>query len=120
MSLIGENLIRLVRQFAATTPERVYVAPQGASGRCLYVFDGKPSCLVGMALWEAGIIGPAYEHNAGNNKSIGEIFTRLGLALDENEANWLRNVQAEQDMMIPWGVAVMKADARQMNERKRD
>lgn len=116
MSVIGENLIRLVRQYAAETPDRIYKAPDGPGGRCVYVHEGQPSCIVGKALWSAGIIGPGYEFNDDNNKSIAQIFVRLGLALDKDEVDWLRNIQAAQDGQQPWGEAVEQADEFQPTE----
>ncbi|SKX20734.1 Uncharacterised protein [Mycobacteroides abscessus subsp. abscessus] len=107
MSLIGENLIRLVREKAASYPEFVY---DNNGVACRYVVKGKPSCLIGHALWGADLIGPAFEHNQRNQVAFGHLVTPLGLSLDWREIAWLRRVQFLQDSGHAWGVAVSHAD----------
>ncbi len=109
MSLIGENLIRLVRETAAGRPDFVNNLN---GGLCKYVVDGEPSCLIGQALWKADLIGPTFERNERNSVAFGHISVHLGLALDQAEINWLRQVQYLQDSGIAWGVAVSGADKR--------
>lgn len=111
MSLIGENLISLVRKYADKSPDYVY-EPPGPGRVCKYVSGGKPSCLIGRALWDAGLINESFEHNDNNRISIRNIYPKLGLALDWYEIEWLGEVQRAQDAQRPWGVAVSGADKR--------
>ncbi|UVK63440.1 hypothetical protein SEA_AEGEUS_65 [Mycobacterium phage Aegeus] len=111
MSLIGENLIRLVRKFAAETPDYIYEPPRVLTARCVYVHNGKPSCLIGKALWELGLINSTFETSPKNSIGIADIYMTLGLALDAGEIKWLTNAQAAQDYKKPWSRAVDHADA---------
>lgn len=108
MSSIGENLIRFVREKAAAHPEFIY----DNSSLCKYVAEGKPSCLIGHALWKAGLIGPYFERNDRNKVAFGHIAMHLGLSLDPAEMAWLRRVQFLQDSGNAWAAAVSGADKR--------
>lgn len=112
MSLIGENLIRRVREKAAAEPDRVYQSPLPFEDddSCRYVHDGAPSCIIGHALWNAGLINSAFEWNQYNTDSVSALTGPLSLDLDKDELTWLADVQWLQDRDTPWGEAVAKAD----------
>lgn len=115
MSLIGDNLIRHVRAKAAAAPDFVYVSPNlgnltTADDSCRYVHDGAPSCIIGHALWNAGLINSAFEWNQYNTDSVSALTGPLSLDLDKDELTWLADVQWLQDRDTPWGEAVAKAD----------
>ncbi|SIL73749.1 Uncharacterised protein [Mycobacteroides abscessus subsp. abscessus] len=123
MSLIGENLIRTVRRIAAANPDFVYEAqpdPVFPGGRlCRYVHNGEPSCLIGKALWELGLINSVFETNAKNVSAFGQIYKGLGLALDHWELDWLIEVQRAQDFQTAWGRAVESADVKVRDRKAR-
>lgn len=127
MSDLGQQLIAIVRKKAAERPDFVYVSPEGmrehvitgqpVNGNCEYIHaDGQPGCLIGQALFEAGIIDASLRDDpsppaGGLNQTV---FSRLAEALelpiDQDELRWLRRVQLEQDGLKPWGEAVRLAD----------
>ena len=114
MTEIGQKLIGLVRAKAAENPEFVYVRPRseaGIHGSCKYVVDGQPSCLIGHALWGAGLIDSSFEENYCNTYPFRALVHELGLQqLDDNERKWLISVQHHQDDGRSWGTAVEWTD----------
>lgn len=118
MSDIGQQLIRLVRAKAAENPDFRYQPPGGRYYSCVYVHKSQPSCLIGHALWGAGLINAEFEHRGvdsqflrkPNQDGFDAVQKVLGLELDREERAWLEQVQAEQDNEKPWGSAVQAAD----------
>lgn len=114
MSELGQQLIAVVRRKVAEKPDYIYEQPVPERDTCLYVHDGKPSCLIGQALWEVGLIGADLEtvDKRHNSDSITVLAQFLGIKgyLDEDELLWLRRVQQQQDDRKPWGRAVAVAD----------
>lgn len=82
----------------------VYVSPRG-DDTCWYTVEGVPagsvvpSCLVGCFL---------YKHDLQHNIIEGAFVTDLGLgyALEDDAIEFLRTVQAQQDIGVPWGEAL--------------
>lgn len=114
MSEIGQQLIEIVRQKAAENPGHVYQRPRQENGRfapCQYVQEGGPGCIVGHALWDAGLINPLFEGNDHNFSPVYAIVDVLGLTIDPDEVDWLIKVQSRQDQQYPWGAAVERADS---------
>lgn len=108
MSELGQQLISIVRQKAAETPEFVYGAPDDVRA-CVYVRDGKPSCLIGQALWGAGVIDCSISRH--DNADVFSVLAdRWRLGIDVAEVSWLRKVQRRQDDGVAWGSAVAQAD----------
>lgn len=108
MSERGQALINEVRMVAAKNPDFVYQAPEdpaGASRGCLYVHDGCPSCLVGQAMWNLGMIDAELEGEESNHCAI-RFFPRISAILDDDEIAWLGRVQERQDNGEPWGHCV--------------
>jgi hypothetical protein len=117
MSEIGQSIIDAVRKAAANNPSFVYSNPglSGMSGNCVYVRDGKPSCIIGHALWDLGFIDSALEKDFLNAVGVDDVFCWLPALQDEpmldpNEISWLSHVQAGQDAEKPWADAVEWAD----------
>lgn len=109
MSVLGQQLISAVRAHAAEKPDHIYKSPYG-HGTCVYVYDGCPSCLIGQALWDLGLIDASFAGTAGNHVPFFSVVDHLGLVLDPDERKWLREVQYHQDARHSWGEAVAKAD----------
>ena len=122
MTEIGQKVISLIRAKAAENPDfmyPVYAYPDGDGcvNGCVYVWGGKPSCLVGHGLWDAGLIdasfetaGPAPGIRGPNHEPARVVIDRLGLELSGPERDWIVQVQVAQDEGVPWGDAVRKAD----------
>lgn len=117
MTVLGEQLINSVRAHAAEKPDFIYKSPFGDGSSCVYVFEGCASCLIGQALFDAGLIDALFEDNDGNHEPFGSLTDRLDLALDPHERKWLREVQYWQDGRHPWGEAVMRADECLLSQR---
>lgn len=117
MTVLGEQLISIVRVEAAETPDYIY-RPPNLNGACLYVHQGRPSCLIGHALWGAGLIDanlPSARSGSSvyiNEESIRTVAVDLELDLSIAEINWLAHVQGKQDRASSWGDAVASADAK--------
>lgn len=119
MSEVGQKIIASVRKHAAENPTFVYtpIVPPGYDptdeGTCYYVVDGCASCLIGKGLWDADLIGAAFEKHSANSSPFiqfnGEHFPFMD-QLDDNEVAWLGIVQGNQDIQKPWGQAVANAD----------
>ena len=66
MSELGAKLIASVRKFAAERPDYVYRNADdkhpSRSGCVYFTKDGKPSCLIGHALAELGLLDAQPEH----------------------------------------------------------
>lgn len=110
MSELGQQLISIVRRKAAETPDHVYQRP--AFGACLYIEPECPGCLIGQALFEAGVIGMDFCRSPYNAMSFNSVIAELSLDLDHNEDVWLCTVQRTQDKALSWGEAVALADHR--------
>lgn len=123
MSELGQQIIAKVREIAAEQPDFVYHEPPGAVS-CVYVHDGRPSCIIGQALWALGLIDATLEHDETpvlqpgtvyspakpNKVTSRDLFKHLGIEVDTEEAKWLRAVQSFQDSQFCWLLAVERAD----------
>jgi hypothetical protein len=114
MSELGQKLIESARRLAAERPSFVY-KPERTSPNvlalCKYVHDdGRPGCIIGHALFEAGLIDASMRSTGSNTGSFLELSYNLDLDLDEDETWWLGEVQRSQDSQCPWGLAVRIAD----------
>lgn len=111
MSDIGQRIIREVIAVAQERPDFVYARPAVPSpsfgqALCQYVQDGQPGCIIGQALWRLGYIGPSLEEAGENTSAVGSVLSYLNLHLDDEEADWLRDVQYQQDSGQRWFRAV--------------
>lgn len=112
MSELGLKLIAETKRVAAENPDYIYKRDH-RDGGCHYVVDGKPSCLLGHALWNLGVIGADFTkrfdsdgNNALDDLGIEFLLEELRLELDFEEINYLGQVQGRQDSGRPWGKAV--------------
>lgn len=113
MSEQGQKLIEAIRVKAEANPAFVYSRyNEYHQPACVYVADGKPSCLVGHGLWDLGLIDAEFENVPQFNEvSVDGLAFEWGpLNLDDAEIDWLRCVQARQDEHYPWADAVAWAD----------
>ena len=110
MSVTGEKLIAHVRAHAAKSPAFTYTPCPGPRAACVYVKEGKPSCLIGQALWDAGLIDASMEHECGNDYPFRDLAGYLDLDICTEEKLWLIDVQNYQDQSYPWGECVVGAD----------
>lgn len=111
MSNRGQKLIKIIRDLAAEKPDFVYERPSlGAFGNgCVYVHAGQPSCIVGHAMWRAGLIDHSFEAMADNRHGFGSHITGMK-TLTDREVQWLEEVQGQQDTGAAWSDAVLNAD----------
>lgn len=121
MSELGIKLETFVRYQAERQPGFKYQkqwadnpAPDtGGKYWCLYVHNGEPSCLIGHAMWNAGLIDAGFESRRSNSNCFcsGLKWDIPALKqLDDAEWVWLSNVQLAQDGGKTWHDAVSNAD----------
>lgn len=113
-----------VRSLAEKNPDFVYVNPDPNRG-CLYVYDGKPSCIVGQALSNLGVDLEFLQHLDtaldGGVGALEALHTYDEFEIDNNQsADLVSLVQHFQDSCVPWGQAVEAAEeeAAKMSKRK--
>lgn len=116
MSTTTEHkLIELIRAKAEAKPDFVYepLAGAGIGNSCVYVDDGKPSCIVGHGAWDAGLIGPEFQLSRHNSDGVIELLEHLSTISEFSGADraWLEAVQEAQDTGQTWAEAVKTADA---------
>lgn len=115
-SVLGQQLIESVRKHAGRNPGLVYWGPLDEAGNseCVYVAHGAPSCIIGHALWDAGLVDAEFEDDGKNGSGIdtlSELWSPLA-SLSRDETDWLGTVQGEQDAGSEWQVAVDEADVK--------
>lgn len=111
--LTDEVFVTAVRAEVASNPDHRYEIPGGPNSRCLYVYDGKGSCVIGRALIRAGL---PVEAVAALDDGVGDAeFTdapralpRLGLS--ERVSDWAGAIQRLQDRGQSDGRALELAD----------
>lgn len=102
----SSQVVEEVKRLAKEKPDFVYAIPEDAE-TCLYVFNGKGSCIVGQALINLGILAEDIAEHEGQPAS--DVMEDL---LDDPNSGhnfWLDQVQSEQDGRVPWGKAVETA-----------
>lgn len=115
MSEIGQKLIAGVKAAAEERPDYVYERPKTPEGKpkaasCMYVRDGQPSCIVGHAAFNLGLIDSGFELRPENTGGVSELLDTLGLEVDREELYWLDEAQEQQDTGSRWDAAVANAD----------
>jgi len=108
MSELGQKIIAEVRAKAAADPEYLY--PRTEAGGCSYLRNGQPSCIVGHALWNLGLIDAQWKGDDLGISDISHIINHEGWELTIGEIDWLSKVQDNQDNGWPWGQSVARAD----------
>lgn len=117
-TIVEHKLIEWTRKVAGENPDFVYeqITKENESGyksrSCLYVHDGKPSCLIGHAAIEAGIIDLSIEFTGNNLLEACELVQNLGIVdqLSHAEIKWLNAAQNAQDTGQTWAEAIKSAD----------
>lgn len=106
-----EILDGLVEEFGSD-----YVYDKGSDGKCHYVRDGKPSCIVGHVLAKVGV--PIERLKAADTTSpdgisagslLGGLVTEGVLHATGSVWTLLAEAQYWQDRSTPWGEAVREA-----------
>jgi hypothetical protein len=110
VTVLGDQLISLVRRKAQDNPDFVYTPPMGLGGDCNYMHEDGPGCIIGHALAGAGLIDRLFAFNPGNAETVMTLNESLELGLHPTEVTWLRAVQAWQDTSSTWSRAVETAD----------
>lgn len=111
----SKALVEEVRSIAGEHSGHIYQDkdPNHPNTSCFYERNGKPSCIMGQALFNLGV--PIETLSAMDIKT-GGIYEFLTIsehstdALDDDVLMWLNSVQNLQDNLKPWGYAVYAAD----------
>lgn len=115
ISLTYDRAVQLLND-AVKEKGHDYVYP--SRGECVYIKDGKPSCIVGHVLVAAGLPVIAFGGCSGemrhNSAGIRHLSKVLELDMDHDTVELLREVQWSQDNGTPWGQAV----AQELAERE--
>lgn len=97
-----------VKKVAAEQPDYVYPEQY-----CRYQNDGKPSCIVGQALYRLGmpvsvLVEIDAAHGQGGISAYGLPYERPDLFVDDSASDLfaLAEAQEAQDNRLPWGEAV--------------
>ena len=109
MTEIGQSLIDAVRKAANDDPDFIYHKPRGGE-LCYYVYGAKPSCIVGKAAWNLGLIDASFEKTSDNTSGVSGLMERLAIDLEFDEQEWLEEAQNAQDTGASWFAAVRRAD----------
>ena len=109
MSEIGLKLIDAVRKAANDDPDFIYHKPRGGE-LCYYVYGAQPSCIVGRAAWNLGLIDASFEQGQDNTSGVSGLAEALEIELEFDEQEWLETAQNSQDIGNTWFAAVVKAD----------
>jgi hypothetical protein len=107
-------LVEEVRSIAAKHPGHIYQDKDtdNPNTSCFYQREGKPSCIMGHALFNLGVPIATLQAMDTHTGGIYEFLT-LGFTtpLASHETlMWLNSVQNLQDNLKPWGYAVGSAD----------
>lgn len=112
MSDLGKRLIASVRKFAAERPDYIYKNADNnypwKVGCVYFTKDGNPSCLIGHALADFGLLNG--QPDICGTSSINNVVKQYGWEIDSRELEWLVDVQMFQDSLKTWGQAVALAD----------
>ena len=78
---------------------------------CVYVMDGKPSCIVGHVLMNNGVTDAEffYYRNNSSFSSIEGSLHRKGVLFSIEAVDYLQHLQDYQDAGRPWGEAHLLA-----------
>lgn len=107
----------LAEAVALKGADYVYTTPDGLQGTpedqpvCLYVHGDQPGCIVGHALYSAGISLARLREEERNDAEGVLRNLRHDLMYEEGVPSLLQDVQQAQDQGTPWGQAVRSAIA---------
>lgn len=111
------RLITDVRRHAAERPTFTY--PPSNDNTCVYFYpDAQPACIIGHALadqgWTYTDVGPSDTQRDMNVAEFAVLLMELEVPQDGHALDiaWLGQVQAQQDMHVPWGECITYVDGR--------
>lgn len=84
--------------------------------RCVYEYDGKPSCVVGQVLYRAGVSIDVLaelddlDYSSFMDDDPVDVLKEAGLTMTKPARNLLVMVQTRQDQGISWGSALAVAE----------
>lgn len=107
-----ESVISEIRKIANKNPDTVYNRDifDSGGGDCRYIVNHRGSCIVGRALVNLGFGPVDIARHEGDNAE--EVLLSLGVNAGYfNQTEWINRVQFYQDADVPWGKAIIKADA---------
>lgn len=108
-----DDLIAAVREIVAEDPKFVYkTIPVPYSSSCFYERNGKPSCLIGRALFKIGVsIETLAEMDKDHpEQADGTAITSYFPNNADDRVRWLEIVQDRQDMEYEYASCVEYAD----------
>lgn len=98
------ELLKLARDERGA--DYIYGGDRDALDRCTYSADGEPSCMVGLALFKAGVtIAELEEIDNGDFGTIEFIELPARVSLTDEAVAVFSAAQGMQDMREPWGMA---------------
>lgn len=108
----AKKLIAEVRRIVSENPEFIYFPPTKDFPNCRYVWEGKPSCLIGQGMANIGFdITALSEFDIPSvDNTIENMLINFGITFSEQELDWIIRVQGEQDNRNPWEICLMVAD----------
>ena len=90
----------------------VYQTHPGSAGTCMYVWDGKPDCLVGCFLADLGLPLDAFKDHEGSEIETAVekgLLSDNGFTIDPEALHALGKLQYWQDDQAAWGTAYDRA-----------
>jgi hypothetical protein len=99
--MVEESIPAIIAQEG---PDFVYEAP--IEGSCVYVHQGKPSCLIGRYLIDMGV--PVEAFDGYQTSDIDTLFSRnffenYGITATDEAVQIMRTLQYNQDNDLSWG-----------------
>jgi hypothetical protein len=90
--------------------------PRGPKDLCVYIKDGKPSCLIGHVLVRLGVdVGFLTDRNSSQINGHGFTSSGSNLPWTAEAAQVMQAAQHIQDMGAPWGEALRAARSTAQN-----
>lgn len=113
MSETGQQIIAEIRKVAAERPDAIVDL-----GGCVYIDRrGNPSCLVGHALFNLGLLDellpdPFEEYGPGawNETAFDHMYHSIAPGMEQIEVEWITVAQKVQDSDKTWSESVRTAD----------
>ncbi len=91
-------------------PDYVYKRPPTDDGSyCRYVWEDEPSCLVGQIMHRLGVHLAWMAEREGDSASY-LVDAAFGEEVEPDVRTFLNSIQLSQDLRVPWGVAVARAE----------
>jgi hypothetical protein len=116
----AKKAIAALREEVRGNEEYRYIPPGGTEGfprRCVYAYNGEPSCLIGKVLVRLGASVDQLQQLDGllfasADTLYDEHASDIGIAVDENAAQIFSAAQSRQDAGYRWDEALARAESR--------